>query len=333
MPDLSIMAEATKLTREGRLVEATALLRGDTTPNGGPSVRAERPSKPKRAKGRAARGASPDIPVGARWTRGTHQASEGTRDYALFVPSQLAPEPGLVVMLHGCTQDASDFAVGTRMNAHAEQHGFAVLYPEQSRAANQNGCWNWFDPGHQHGGEAAVIAGMARAIGAEVGTKRAYLAGLSAGGAMAACIAAAAPGGFAGLMVHSGLPAGSASDLPSALQAMRAGAAGKGAPSGLPTLVVHGDADRTVSPANAEALAAHAASAAEVTVQTREAGVAGGRRFTRVIERTPDGRVLCETLTVAGGGHGWFGGDPRGSHVETGIDASAEAVRFFGLGG
>lgn len=326
MPDLSIMAEATRLTREGKLGEATALLRGSPVPE-----RPARAAKPKRAKGRPIRGAGPDVPPGARWTQGTHDRPEGTRDYALFTPSRPAPRPALVIMLHGCTQDAADFAVGTRMNEHAERCGFLVLYPEQSRAANQNGCWNWFEPSHQRGGEAAIITDLAAHVTREAGGGDIFLAGLSAGGAMAACVAAAEPSRFAGLMVHSGLAAGAASGLPGALQAMQRGAEGTATGSGLPTLIVHGDADRTVSPANAEALAAQATRGAAMTVQTREAGTAGGRRYVRLTERGQDGQLLCEALTVAGGGHGWFGGDPAGSHTEVGIDASAEAVRFFGL--
>ena len=332
MPDPSVMAEVTRLTRAGRLIEAMALLRG-----GGADAR-EHPKGawPSGGKGfkrpRARAGSNrhaPRVPDGADWTRGTHGCAEGARDYALYVPSSLAPEPALLVMLHGCTQDAGDFAVGTRMNALAERHGFLALYPEQSRSDNPNGCWNWFEPGHRHGGEAVILRGMAEAVARKHGARRRCVAGLSAGGAMAANLCAL--GDWGGVMVHSGLPAGAASGLPDALRAMRSGGAGADTALGAPALIVHGDADRTVSPANADALAAQATANAEAAVQTREAGVAGGRRYVRVTERTPGGAVLCETITVAGGGHGWFGGDPAGSHTERGIDASAEAVRFFGL--
>ena len=323
MTDLTVIAEATRLTKAGRLAEATALLRGG----------ARRPAQGRGREGTARRTAPDDL--GMR--RGRHTQAEGARAYGLYLPAKPALQPALVVMLHGCTQDADDFARGTRMNEHAEREGFVVLYPEQDRAANPNGCWNWFEAQHQAGrGESAILAGMIRAVAAEVGADpaRIFVCGLSAGGAMAANLAHEAPGLVAGALVHSGLPAGAASDLPGALKAMQQGAEGwPGAEAGspVPLLVVHGDADRTVSVCNAEGLASQALGGRAVTVQSREAGRAGGRGFVRVTEATPEGRVLCETITVEGGGHGWSGGDPRGSHVEAGIDASAAAVRFFGL--
>ena len=327
MIDLTRMAEATRLTRAGRLTEATALLRGQDAP---PPGRAR--AKPRRRRVETDTGPGPgahaDTPPGARWTRGTHRTAEGARDYALYVPARLAAEPALLIMLHGCTQDAADFARGTRMNALADRHGFVVLYPEQARTANRNGCWNWFERAHQQGGEAAILTDMAVSLSRAQGARRRYVAGLSAGGAMAANLGAA--GGWDGVAVHSGLAANAASDLPSALGAMRTGAAGEGALR-VPTLVLHGTADRTVSPANAEAVAAQATAGARATVQTRTAGTAGGRRWSRLTERTPNGRLLCETVTVAGGGHGWFGGDPAGSHTERGVDASAMIAAFFEL--
>ena len=339
MVDAKLMAEATRLTRQGRLEEATELLRGGR-PTGEPRRSAPPPrhdeSEPRsRRQAREPRG--PAVPDGATWQRGTHDHAAGSRAYAVYEPSRPAGRPALVVMLHGCTQDASDFAVGTRMNEHAEREGFVVLYPEQARSANQNGCWNWFEPHHQAGrGEGAILADMIEATRRRIGCDRSrvFVCGLSAGGAMAANLAFAAPDRIGGALIHSGLPAGAASDLPGALRAMKEGGEGwPGAPAGsaVPLLLLHAEADGTVSARNAEGLAAQALGGAAVSVQSREAGRAGGRGFVRVTETTPEGRVLCETITVAGGGHGWSGGDPKGSHTQRGIDASAEAVRFFQL--
>jgi poly(hydroxyalkanoate) depolymerase family esterase len=166
------------------------------------------------------------VPDGAVFLSRTVSITAGTRDYRLYLPSNLtaAPRP-LVVMLHGCTQTPEDFAVGTGMNALAERHGFLVAYPEQSREANQTGCWNWFASEHQcrWTGEPAIIAAIVAAIADEqaVDRTRVFVAGMSAGGAMAAILAATHPDLFAGISIHSGLPFGAAHDMPSALAAMR----------------------------------------------------------------------------------------------------------------
>ena len=132
-------------------------------------------------------------------------------------------------MLHGCTQNPEDFALGTRMNALAEEFGLIVAYPHQTRLANPNGCWNWFDRRHQNrgSGEPAKLAGLAQALAKEfdVRRERVFAAGLSAGGAMAEVLAATYPDVFDAVGIHSGLPYKSAGDVPSAFAAMKGTAA------------------------------------------------------------------------------------------------------------
>src|SRR5882762_6765915 len=161
-----------------------------------------------------------------QFVSGSYANQVGSRPYKLYIPTSYAEQRlPLVVMLHGCTQTADAFANGTRMNALAEERQCFVLYPEQTPAANRLRCWNWFKPGHQDRdqGEPAILAGMTRDVMRRyrIDEGKVCIAGLSAGGAMAAVMGAAYPELYAAVGVHSGLAHGSAHDLPSALAAMR----------------------------------------------------------------------------------------------------------------
>lgn len=257
----------------------------------------------------------------------------GRRDYRLFIPRRPAPEAQarLIVMLHGCTQDAEDFARGTGMNALAAARGWHVLYPQQGRSANPMRCWNWFLPSNQtrERGEPAIIAGMTRAAMAERGIApgRVAVAGLSAGGAMAMILGAAYPELYEAVGVHSGLAYGAARDVASAMAAMKDGAAGRGVDFKPRLIVVQGEADATVNPANADFIlaAALAADAPRRTERGRQ-----GRAFTRMLAQGADGRPRVELLRVEGLGHAWSGGRAGGTFVDPqGPDASAEMARFF----
>ena len=336
-----LMAKAAQLTRSGRLVEATTLLRSAM---GGGAAASATPSSPSPSPGVidvVARrvdtaGDAPAARVGGFTTHSFANAAD-RRDYKLFVPTRpgsgtLPPMP-LVVMLHGCTQNPDDFAAGTRMNQLAEAQGFAVLYPAQSAKANPQGCWNWFKHSHQtrERGEPALIAGMVAEVmaGHAIDPKRIYVAGLSAGGAMAAIVGETHPELFAAVGVHSGLAAGAAGDLPSALAAMKNGAPGaRGTGSGKPTIVFHGDADTTVNPANARAVVSASVGSAG-TSGGQVSSVAGGRSTHREVFKAADGRVLAELWLVRGAPHAWSGGGPGSYTDPTGPDASAEMLRFF----
>jgi poly(hydroxyalkanoate) depolymerase family esterase len=222
------------------------------------------------------------------------------------------------------------------MNALAERHRLVVAYPAQTAAHNPSACWNWFRPEDQArgAGEPAIIAGLAEALAAEfgVGPERTFVAGLSAGGAMAAVIAETYPERFAAVGVHSGLARGAARDVASAFAAMRRApsAAAAETPRDHPRLIVlHGDADATVHSSNAAQVLARAAGGGALTERAR-VDRTDGRSAQRTLVRGADGAVQAELWLIEGAGHAWSGGSPTGTYTDpSGPDASAEMVRFF----
>jgi poly(hydroxyalkanoate) depolymerase family esterase len=383
------MMEALRLTRQGRLQEAMAVLRGASPASEGsveqavsegtstvldmvpPSMetgsawtappigtvadatqRRDSTSPPLSMPGGfldrlrkidiAGRGntATVALPAGARFETHAFTNQAGSRNYKLYVPSRYNGQAlPLVVMLHGCTQTPDDFAAGTKMNECAEEQGLFVAYPAQPSSANPSRCWNWFEGSEQRRGhgEPSLIAGITRQIMRDfpVQTGRVYVAGLSAGGAAAAVMGATYPDLYAAIGVHSGLACGAARDIGSAFAAMRKG----GSPGAIstrasrttvPTIVFHGDKDKTVNPVNGDQVIAQAKPGTDLRTTVVRGRSAAGMSFVRTIQRDDTGRALLEQWVVQGAGHAWSGGSPVGSYTDPrGPDASREMVRFF----
>jgi poly(hydroxyalkanoate) depolymerase family esterase len=228
-------------------------------------------------------------------------------------------------MLHGCTQNPDDIATGTRMNALAEKHIFLVAYPAQAQGANMQRCWNWFKAADQQRGlgEPSLVAGITRRIIDEynVAGGQVYVAGMSAGGAMAAIMGETYPDLYAAIGVHSGLAPGVAHDMPSAFAAMHQGGAATSrrdlppaAATGhstriVPAIVFHGDCDKTVHPRNADNLLEHYCTAkpagsrdaaGKLTPRgtVRQGQVPGGHAYTRATYRDAGGHTIVERWTV-----------------------------------
>jgi len=338
------MAEATRLMQSGNLQAATAAIQAAL---GGAAVPAGAANDPNvidveaHEVGRAApaqKSSEPAVKPGpaGQFISGSHsEGTAGSRDYKLYIPPASFTEPlPLVVMLHGCTQNPDDFAAGTGMNDAALKRGFYVLYPAQTQHANSSRCWNWFKHNHQKRGrgEPALLAGMTKDVMARynIDPKRVYVAGLSAGGAMAAILGDAYPDLFAAVGVHSGLATGSATNVQTALSVMQTGAAPAAArtTASPPTIVFHGDKDATVNPVNGEQVLA--ASAGAHKPETKRVKSANGRDYTQRVYKEAGGRVVAEHWAVHGAGHAWSGGSVRGSYTDsTGPDASEEMMRFF----
>jgi poly(hydroxyalkanoate) depolymerase family esterase len=291
-------------------------------------------------------GKAPDmvIPDGAEFVSRTFTCSAGSRGFKLYIPASASDRPkGLIVMLHGCTQNPDDFAAGTNMNTLAEAHGLLIAYPAQTRASNASSCWNWFETVHQRRGEGepAILAGLTRKLIKEFGIERdqVFVAGLSAGAAMAVIMGKTYPDLFSAIGVHSGLAYQSAGNVMSALAVMR-GNAGSGmfgkthSPDGnerlARTIIFHGSADRTVHPSNARRILDAVSGEAKQGEPATSNGSTNGRRFTQTVIAHQNGYPLVESWLIDGAGHAWSGGNSSGSYTDAqGPDASSEMVRFF----
>ena len=281
-------------------------------------------------------------------------SNPGALTARFYVPADLAPGAPLIVVMHGCTQTAAGYDHAAGWSRAADQHGFALLFPEQRRANNPNLCFNWFSPTDmvRGGGEALSIRHMIAAMQAAHATSAAkvFVTGLSAGGAMTAVMLATYPELFAGGAVIAGLPYGTAKSVPAALERMR----GQGLPDELelsqfvrqavprakswPTLSVwHGSADSTVVPSNGEALVDQWRGLHELSATPSVTERVDGQ--VRRVWNDADGRPVVKHIAVAGLGHGTplSSRDPHsdehpGPHmIEAGISSTRHILDDWGL--
>jgi poly(hydroxyalkanoate) depolymerase family esterase len=297
------------------------------------------------------------------WQHYQYWDSQGNHPYFVYIPEtyQITTPVPLVVMLHGCTQTAADFAIGTSMNLLAEQHGFVVLYPQQTSASNPRRCWNWFLPANQQRGcgEPARIVGMIKNLRQQtfrwtIDPARIYVAGLSAGASMAIILGATYPDLFAAIGVHSGLEYQAATSVKSAFEAMRRGGPdpqqqGRTAYIAMgdfsrvvPAVVFHGTNDTTVSPANGDQvaqqwlqtnyLASSDASTIDFNYPTRATAgqISNGYSYVVATWNASNGDEVQTYWKIGSMGHAWSGGNSAGSHTDPqGPSASIAMYNFF----
>ena len=291
-----------------------------------------------------------------RVERGRYAGAEGTRAWRLFVPARVKTPVTMLVLLHGCLQDAADITAGSRMDVLAAEDGFVVLYPEQDVAANPRKCWNWFDIAHQSRGtgEPAIIAGMVAQVATAEGidARRVHIAGISAGAAMSGLVSAAYPERFASVSLMSGVAWKSAMNVGRALAVMKDGARGDVRSAdelvaamgtnarAVPTLILHGENDAVLNVRNGDEAAAQ--TVAVHNLLRARAGLSPLRQLNKPA-RTEHGYLVAEQswlnersapvvtyVRVGTLGHAWSGGAPAGTFTDSaGPDASRFIARFI----
>ena len=330
---------------------------------------AAQPAAIKRAAARPAvarklpeRRAAPTPPAPGKWLASYYTGMSDAgglpmrrMHYWLYLPDDTVPARTgalpLIVMLHGCDQSATQFAEGTRMNQLAGRLGYAVVYPQQSVGSHPHRCWKWYDRATQQGGgDVGMIEGIVQKVAERYPIDRAriYICGMSAGAGMANIVALTYPGLFAALGLHSGPVFGSGHSAVGALTVMQRGAGlrvdsaiadalqrhPEGA-TGLPTILIQGDADTVVRPINQAQLARQAmlvnqlpAGSVEEVVH-KPAGRRGHAYQLRDVFRKR--KLMLRVATVAGLPHAWSGGDARlAFNSAPGPDASKMLLNFFG---
>lgn len=285
----------------------------------------------------------------------TNSGNPGNLRARAYLPAGLEPGAPLVVVLHGCTQNAAVYDHGSGWSRLADRHGFALLFPEQQRSNNLNLCFNWYQPEDvaRGSGEAASIRAMVERMVAahRLDADRLFVTGLSAGGAMTSAMLAAYPEVFAAGAIIAGLPYGCADNLNEALSAMRSPGSAKGAVLGnavrrasshrgpWPRISVwHGSADRLVVPGNGEAIVRqwrdlHGLSAAPARLEQVEG-------YPRRTWSDASGRVLVEDYVVTGMAHGTplmpgreegQSGQAGAHMLDVGLSSTDRIAAFFGI--
>ena len=278
------------------------------------------------------------------------------REFLLYLPRGIEGlrRPPLVVWIHGCRQEPEQFALGTRIARLADARGFVVLLPRQSRLANSERCWNWFDRRTAGGnGESAIVAAQTQEVIEKFGIDpgRVYIAGLSSGAALAATLALRKPELYTAVAIHSGVPGGAAFDAHDAGRVMAHGPrdsrtdefavearVAAGPKARMPALILHGSADTSVDPVNANFLARQFLLFNGMT--DLPPGKALPPTLTRTVHPRAFGHVMSEyyagrrlaarLLTIPGLGHAWSGGDSVLEYFDERYpDASALVCDFF----
>ncbi|MDC8830156.1 extracellular catalytic domain type 1 short-chain-length polyhydroxyalkanoate depolymerase [Alteromonas gilva] len=272
----------------------------------------------------------------------------------IYIPRNFPKNGPLVIVLHGSTQSAEIYNIGSGWSTLADECGIALLFPGQRRSNNPLGSFNWFESvNSQRGaGEPLSISQMIKQVVEEhhVDPSRVFITGMSSGGAMTSVMLATYPEVFAGGAIIAGLPYRSANNMMEAFARMK----GFGGPSDKklnalvrgasksngpwPTISIwHGDKDTTVDSSNADAIARqwqkiHQVEGAPTRVET----VNG---FPRKVWCNRDGRVLIEEYTIAAMGHGTpisakgieGLGEPGKYMLDVGISSTRLIANFWGL--
>jgi len=299
----------------------------------------------------------------AMWQQYLYHDAIGKHPYFVYTPSTYhrGTAVPLLVLLHGCTQKAADFAAGTGMNQLAEQYGFIALYPQQKRTSNQTLCWNWYKSSHQFRdrGEPALIAHMVQAICENtsqwtIDTNRVYVVGASAGAAMAVILGATYPDIFAAIGVHSGVEYQAVTNIIGGLklvlgggpdpvkQGQKAFEAMGSYKRMMPTIVFQGSRDRIVPPINGDQVVQqwmqtnHLASQGLYVADfknpttTTFGQVPEGYAYTVSTWEDHAGKEVQQYWKIDGLAHAWSGGNPAGSYTDSrGPNASEVMYQFF----
>ncbi|WP_405404640.1 alpha/beta hydrolase family esterase [Paracoccus sp. Ld10] len=340
MTERMTMARITELMRSGDLAQATQMIQSGLGGGTIPGMSAGALSMPQMPAGLSTRATargdtSVDLIAGATWTTHRHQAAGQSRDYRLYLPASLDGQPaaGLLLLLHGCTQDPDDFARGTGIMTAAERDRMIIVVPAQTAQANMNRCWNWFEARHaaRDAGEAAFLVDLIRSVAHDhaVPPDRRFAAGLSAGGAMAVILGAVFADDFAAVACHSGLPNGAATDMAGAFQAMSQGGSDQGQGVGCRLFIVHGTMDKTVSSRNADVVLAQALRRQPGLIRRAADATLNDRMVQIGRYRDDTGSLRIQTWRVHGLGHAWSGGAPTASHTAPGPQATDAMMAFF----